>query len=65
MDVSGDLHAPGENAHVLHLMGGWVDLRAGLDAMEKRKSYHYTNRTPAMQHVARQYPLDRPQSQSG
>jgi hypothetical protein len=34
MDVSGQLHAPGT-----HCIGGWVGPTAGLDAMEKIKSY--------------------------
>jgi hypothetical protein len=41
--VSGQLHAPVAlprwNRHCTHLTGGWVDLRAGLDAMEKRKPW--------------------------
>jgi hypothetical protein len=28
---------PGERAPDTHLIGGWVDLRAGLDNLEKRK----------------------------
>jgi hypothetical protein len=28
---------PWERARGAHCIGGWVDLRAGLDAMEKRK----------------------------
>jgi hypothetical protein len=28
---------PGERAHGTHWIGGWVDLRVGLDDMEKRK----------------------------
>jgi hypothetical protein len=28
---------PGETARVTHWIGGWVGLRVGLDAMEKRK----------------------------
>jgi hypothetical protein len=28
---------PGERAHFTHLVGGWVNLRAGLDYVEKRK----------------------------
>jgi hypothetical protein len=41
MEVSGQLHAPavlppGEGAPGTHWIGGWVDPRAGLDAVEKR-----------------------------
>jgi hypothetical protein len=40
--VSGQLHAPAalppaERAPVTHWIGGWVDLRAGLDNLEKKK----------------------------
>jgi hypothetical protein len=28
---------PGERGHGAHWRGGWVDLRAGLDDLEKRK----------------------------
>jgi hypothetical protein len=40
--VSGQLHAPGrftprERAPGTHWIGGWVDPRGGLDAVEKRK----------------------------
>jgi hypothetical protein len=28
---------PGEKAHCTHWIGGWMDLRTGLDNMEKRK----------------------------
>jgi hypothetical protein len=39
MEVNGQLHAsvalPQERAPGTHLIGGWVDPRAGLDDMEK------------------------------
>jgi hypothetical protein len=40
--VSGQLHAPaalppGERAPGTYRIGGWVNLRAGLDGLEKRK----------------------------
>jgi hypothetical protein len=31
--------APGERAPVTHWRGGWVDPRAGLDDMERRKKF--------------------------
>jgi hypothetical protein len=31
--------SPGERAPGTHLTGGWVDLIAGLDAMEKKKYF--------------------------
>jgi hypothetical protein len=42
LEVSGQLHAPaalsrGERAPGTHWIGGWVDLRAGLDDLEKKK----------------------------
>jgi hypothetical protein len=42
--VSGQLHAPaalppGERARGTHWIGGWVDLRAGLDDLEKKKFF--------------------------
>jgi hypothetical protein len=42
MEVSGQLHAPaalhpGERARDTHWIGGWVGLRAVLDAVVKRK----------------------------
>jgi hypothetical protein len=42
MEVSGQLHAPtalpfGKRASGTHWIGGWVDPRAGLDDVEKRK----------------------------
>jgi hypothetical protein len=30
---------PGERAPGIHWIGGWVDLRAGLDNLEKRKFF--------------------------
>jgi hypothetical protein len=49
MEVSGQLHAPAafilrEVATGTNWIGGWVGLRAGLDAMTKRK---YSTITPA------------------
>jgi hypothetical protein len=32
-----DRFTPGERAHVIHCVGGWVGLRTGLDDMERRK----------------------------
>jgi hypothetical protein len=32
-----DRSTPGEKAHGTHWIGGWVDPRAGLDTVEKRK----------------------------
>jgi hypothetical protein len=51
MEVSGQLHAsdrftPRERAPVTHLIGGWVGLKAGLDAVLRRKipsSYRDSN----------------------
>jgi hypothetical protein len=41
---------PGEIATGTHWMGGWVGPRAGLDAVEKRKSFARAgNRTPTIQ----------------
>jgi hypothetical protein len=42
MEVSGQLQAsaplpPGDRASSIHLIGGWVDPRAGLVAVEERK----------------------------
>jgi hypothetical protein len=42
MEVSGQLHVPatlppGEIAQSTHKIGGWVGLKCGLDAKEKRK----------------------------
>jgi hypothetical protein len=59
MEVSGQIHAdcfnPGERVPGTHWLGGWVGLRAGLDAVAKRKkkiSAHAGNRTPVVQPVA-------------
>jgi hypothetical protein len=30
---------PGETARGTHFIGGWVDLRVGVDAVEKRKKF--------------------------
>jgi hypothetical protein len=55
MDVSGQLHAPGrftpgEIASGTHRIGGWVEPRAGLDAVKKRKISGLTgNRTSVVQ----------------
>jgi hypothetical protein len=53
MEVSGQLHAladlpPGERAPCTHCIGGWVGPRAGLDAVENRKSSTAGNRTRAL-----------------
>jgi hypothetical protein len=42
MEVSGELHVPGrftteEGASGTHLVGGWVDPRAGLEMVAKMK----------------------------
>jgi hypothetical protein len=37
MEISGHFHAPRERAPGTHWIGGWVDPRAGLDAVAKRK----------------------------
>jgi hypothetical protein len=64
MEMSGQLHAPGrftprERAPGTHLIRGWVDLRAVLDAVVKRKipSPHRESdpRTPIIQSVAQRY----------
>jgi hypothetical protein len=39
MELSGQLHPPGERAPGTHYVGGWVGLRAGLDAVEERNNY--------------------------
>jgi hypothetical protein len=45
-----DRFTPGERAPGAHWTGGWVGPRAGLDAMENRKSVAFaSNRTPTMQ----------------
>lgn len=42
MEVNGQFHAlgklPKERVHCTHRIGGWVDLRVGLDALDKGKS---------------------------
>jgi hypothetical protein len=38
MEVSGQLH-PGRFAPDIHWIGDWVDPRAGLDDLEKRKFF--------------------------
>lgn len=42
MEVNGQFHAlgklPKERVPCTHCIGGWVDLRVGLDALDKRKS---------------------------
>jgi len=42
MEVNGQFHAVGklhkERVPCTHRTGGWVDLRVGLDALDKRKS---------------------------
>jgi hypothetical protein len=40
MEMSGQLHAPAA------WIGGWVDLRAGLDDVEKRKSLNLPGLEP-------------------
>jgi hypothetical protein len=59
MDVSGQLHArftPRERAPVTYWIGGWVDPRASLDAVAKRKipspRQESNPRTPIGQPVA-------------
>jgi hypothetical protein len=42
--MNGQLHAPaalpaGKEPHGTHWIGGWVDLRAGLGDLEKRKFF--------------------------
>jgi hypothetical protein len=49
---------PRERAHSTHWIGGWVDSRAGLDDVEKRKVllYRYSNSDPSVvQPVASRY----------
>jgi hypothetical protein len=61
--VSGQLHAPAalppeETACGAHLIGGWVDPRAGLDDVEKRKFLTLPGlelRTSVFQPVASRY----------
>jgi hypothetical protein len=43
---------PGERAPNIHVIGGWVDPRAGLDAMEKRNLAPAGIPTPAVQPLA-------------
>jgi hypothetical protein len=54
MEVSGQLHA-----HGTHWIGGWVDPRAVLDAVVKRKipspRRESNPRTPIVQPVAQRY----------
>jgi len=38
MELSGQLHAPGDRATGTHWIGGWVGLRASMDAVAKRKN---------------------------
>jgi len=60
MDVSGELHTPvvlssGGESPYTNWIGGWVDPRAGLDAVAKRKNPTIApvgNRTPIVQHIA-------------
>jgi hypothetical protein len=48
------LFTPGEIAPGTHWIGGWLGLRAGLDAVKKKKYLDSVgNRTPALQFVAR------------
>jgi hypothetical protein len=35
--ITAGFYTPGERAPGMHWIGGWVDPRAGLDDMEKRK----------------------------
>jgi hypothetical protein len=39
MEVSGQLQTPGERAHGIHWIGGWVDAMVGLNFIKKRKSF--------------------------
>jgi hypothetical protein len=60
MEVSGQLHnPPKERAPATHWIGGWVDLRAVLDAVVKRKirspRRESNPRTPIIQPVAQPY----------
>jgi hypothetical protein len=64
MEVSGRLHAPAalpprEGAPGTHWIGGWVDPRAVLDAVGKRKipslRRESNPRTPLVQPVAQRY----------
>jgi hypothetical protein len=64
MEVSGQFHAPaallpGETAPGTHCIGGWVEPRAVLDAVVKRKipspRQESNPRTPIIQSVAQRY----------
>jgi hypothetical protein len=51
MEVSGQLHASaalptGKSPPSTHWIGGWVDPRVGLDAVEKRKILHCRESNP-------------------
>jgi hypothetical protein len=46
---------PGEKGPGMHWIGGWVDPRAGLHTMEKRKPSLAGNLTQAIHPVARRY----------
>jgi hypothetical protein len=37
MEMNGQLHAPATLPPYTYLIGSWLDLRADLDAVEKRK----------------------------
>jgi hypothetical protein len=59
MEVSGKLYDPsilhpGEKPPGTHWIRGWVDFRAGLDAVAKRKKIPASagNRTPILQLIA-------------
>jgi hypothetical protein len=60
MGVSGQLHAPvallpEKDPASPNCIGVWMGLRAGLDAVEKRKILHYRDRTQAVRPVVRRY----------
>jgi hypothetical protein len=60
MEVSGQLHAPaalppGINSPGTYYIGDWVEPKAGLDAVDERKSCPAASRTPAFQPVACRY----------
>jgi hypothetical protein len=61
MEESDQLHAPAallpvERAPGTHWVEAWVGPRAGLEAMDKRKSLTSArNRIPAVQPIARRY----------
>jgi hypothetical protein len=46
---------PRDGARVKHWMGGWVDLRAALEAEKRNISCPAGNRTPVVQPVAHCY----------